>query len=476
MELKITPKTYKYMVDKFDLQFLIRINKIEIKYNDKCYTVIFQFSEKTVSHDLMIISRIYKNLPTEKNVWIFQGDIYPIESVTVLRFILLDYEKKPLYPLARYRLSIIINENKISNLDELRAISTKPFVWIIPLEGIDFYSYFNKPITEYMGNLIKEEYPNFAIRNRYINKNFILTKGKITFENCIIEGNIKITCADSVTFSQCIIIGNVEITGTSYVSFSFSNIKQVLIYNSIFETFSITDCKIYRFSFHSSKINYIILMGNKFIEPYLAGLILPDNFKFDVSQFNIKNVSHKIINKISNSQEPTIKNENEFYLSFAFDELKLPSVTNDDITFDMATLFLTYGDLSSNHRLYSNMKYEKAYCTNSGLRKWAVFLTGAFHKPSRWILYILVNTALFIMIYHFIPGLYFKDTVRKIDTVINIETAIYFSVCQIIGSNPTLYIPVGKTELLATIQSLLNTVFLANMAASLVKKYFHDDT
>lgn len=78
-------------------------------------------------------------------------------------------------------------------------------------------------------------------------------------------------------------------------------------------------------------------------------------------------------------------------------------------------------------------------------------------------------------LYLFIPELYFTNTVQGGDSAIDIGAAIYFSMGQIIGSNPTIYIPVGITEILATIQSLLNTVFLANMAASLVKKYLHDD-
>lgn len=477
MELKITSKTFEYITNDSYWQFLIEFNefnKIKIEHRYECHYLIFQFSKNTVSQDLILISDIYKNLPTEKNVWIYCGETFPIESVIILRSILLNYEKDELYPLARHRLRNIIKENNICSLRELRELPKRPFAWILSLEGIDFDSYFNKSFTEYTGNLIEEEYPNFSIRNRYINKDFNLIKGKITFENCIIEGNIEITCADSVTFSQCIIIGNVQITATSYVCFSFSNIKQVCIYNSVFKTFDISDCKIFRFILHSSKFDFITLYRNRFIETYLAKLNLPDNFKFDVSQFDIKNVNHKIIKKISNSQGPQIKRENEFYLSYSCDEPQL-SITEDNITFDMANLFLTHGDLFNNHRLYANMKYEKAYCSNSGLRKWGIFLTGAFYKPSRWILYILINTIIFTILYLFIPELYFTNTVQGGDSAINIGAAIYFSMGQIIGSNPTIYIPVGITEILATIQSLLNTVFLANMAASLVKKYLHDD-
>lgn len=474
MELKITSKTFEYITNDSYWQFLIRNDKIKIEYKYTWHYLIFQFSKNTVSRDLILISYIYENLPTEKNVWIHYGETFPIESIEILRSILLNYEKDELYPLARHRLRDILKQNNICNLRELRELPTKPFAWILPLDGIDFNSYFNNQFTEYTGNLIKEENPNFFIRNRYINKDFNLVKGKIAFENCIIEGNIEITCADLVTFSQCIIFGNVQITATSYVCFSFSNIKEVLIYNSVFETFDITYCKIFRFILHSSKINSITLTRNRFIEPYLAALILPDNFKFDVSQFDIKNVNHKIINKISNSQEPKIKCENEFYLSFSYDEPQL-SKTDDNITFDMANLFLTHGNLFNSHRLYANMKYEKAYCSNSGLRKWGIFLTGAFYKPSRWVLYILINTIIFTILYLIIPELYFINTIQGSDSAINIRTAIFFSVCQIIDSNPTSYIPVGITEILATIQSLLNTVFLANMAASLVKKYLHDD-
>ena len=161
MKLKITSKTFEYITNDSYWQFLIRNDKIKIEYKYTWHYLIFQFSKNTVSRDLILISYIYENLPTEKNVWIHYGETFPIESIEILRSILLNYEKDELYPLARHRLRDILKQNNICNLRELRELPTKPFAWILPLDGIDFNSYFNNQFTEYTGNLIKEENPIF---------------------------------------------------------------------------------------------------------------------------------------------------------------------------------------------------------------------------------------------------------------------------------------------------------------------------
>ena len=147
----------------------------------------------------------------------------------------------------------------------------------------------------------------------------------------------------------------------------------------------------------------------------------------------------------------------------------------ENISYDMADIFLKYGDLNSNHDLYANLIYELAYNSNHGWRKILVAVTGAFYKPVIWGLYLLLNTLLFALLYAFVPGLYFTNTLTQSKETINIWVSLYYSICQIIGTNPTIYAPTGITQIFTTIQTLANTAFLANLAVSFVKKYFRDD-
>ena len=97
-------------------------------------------------------------------------------------------------------------------------------------------------------------------------------------------------------------------------------------------------------------------------------------------------------------------------------------------------LFLTKGHFGNDNHLYGNLKYQKALYSNSGLKRFLIWLTGALYIPSRWIIFIILNTVIFTMLYCAIPELKFitinNDTLQSID----FWTSMYYSICQIIGA------------------------------------------
>ena len=120
------------------------------------------------------------------------------------------------------------------------------------------------------------------------------------------------------------------------------------------------------------------------------------------------------------------------------------------------------------------MKYKRTLYSNMGWRRAFVFLTGAFYIPSRWILFIVLNMVIFTAHFVWVPSIQFVNVITGSTERLNFWTAVYYSICQIIGSNPAHLSPIGNTQIYTTIQSILNTVFITNFFASLIRKFMRD--
>ena len=477
MKLRITEKSLKYLQDKRNLSSFINnpIMKIQLSiyrdYND----LEFEDDSQTVRFLIFIIANtLFEKLPDENNTWVAGINEYKLNDVEAIREILIPFECIPSldYPLSTYRLNETIKDRGIKNLDQAIALDKDAFSSVLPLGGTDFELILQIYDPEdNKSQIIELDHPNLDIHNRHIPKDFRITGGSISFENCIIEGDLSVSNADSIVLSQCIVLGEVRITGTEKVSLNFSNIEQLLMYNCDRNQLVIEFSKIYRFQVHSSEIAKIVLYKNKFVEPYLANVKLPKATKIDMDQFVIRNINHRIIKRISKTKKPQIKDRNKFFLTYAIEQ-PLKAATPDDIAFDMAEILLKHGAISKDHDLYANMMYEKVYLSNHGWRKLLVAFTGAFYKPLRWVLYLGINTLLFALLYTYCPALSFINTFTAVKANMGIWTAVYFSICQIIGANPTNYSPTGLTQLFVALQAITNTVIVANFAGSFVRKYY----
>ena len=479
MNLRLTYKSYDYLLKKIDFDYFLTgpIYKLKKNNDDTFYYIEYEDDTRTVSFLLEIAEQLYTNLPDEKNVWVDNQSEYNLNDPDALRIILLPFENTSTleYPLSGNRLSKTIKDNGIDTLEKAKSLSKNEVFSILPFGGSDLVLLpFQIGYEGQTDDTITFDHTTLAINNRHISMNFEFTGGTISFENCIIEGGITVSNADSLVLSQCIILGKVWITGTDRVYLNYSNIEQVLMYNCGLERLNIEYSKIYRFVFHSSSIERISLFKNLFIEPYIASVHFPQGTKLDMNQFVAKNINHKTIERIKKNKSLSIKDKDSFFLTYTFDQPDKP-VPPEYISYDMADIFLKYGDLNSNHDLYANLIYELAYNSNHGWRKILVAVTGAFYKPVIWGLYLLLNTLLFALLYSFVPGLYFTNTLTQSKETINIWVSLYYSICQIIGTNPTIYAPTGITQIFTTIQTLANTAFLANLAVSFVKKYFRND-
>lgn len=476
-EIVITENTYNSVQKNKRCVFIMEVSDVKCQKRDKEYVITFELRSNNVDWIYQLILFMYQNNPKENNRWVYENKEYLLSDETSIRRFLYDFENTDNNPLRSYQLSDVIKNKELNSIQEVRELSHQPFSGIFSLDVFDMIRLFHilpEPIED-IPKHIKVEYMDVHVKNRYITSDLKLAKGKFYFDNCILDGDIEISGSATIEFYQCLITGQVKCIDTSIVRLCSVNAKCFFLYNSNLDNLDIQFCKIYRFIFHSSSIKKIDLYGNEFVEPYIAYLNLHDlKTKIDMSQFNKKNINERMIKRIGKDRLIKIKNENNFYLTFQF-EKPIESVSSNEIALEMVNIILNHGNLEKEHRLYGDMKYKKALYSNIKWRRIFVFLTGAFYVPSRWILYIICCTVLFTVLYVSIPSIQFINITTNVVEKINLWTALYYSICQIIGSNPTSFTSVGVSQIFTTLQSLLNTVFVSNFFVSLIRKFMRDE-
>lgn len=474
-KIAITENTHYSLESNELFLFLLEIENLRFDKNGTEYIMSFEVNVNNVDTIYQLISLIYDVKPNENNRWIFNNKEYLLSDEQAVKFFLLPFEDDNNYPLRKDILSDIIRNRKIRSIQELRNLAYKPFSGILFFNEFDMLRITGRRFENVFSECIKIEHSDICIKNRYIVNDFELRKGEFNFRNCIFEGNISISGSARIFFSQCIITGNVTCTDVSRAYFSSTNIKQLMLYNCNLDILCIDYCKVYRFVLHSCSLSELSLYSNKFIEPYIANLNIKDKkIKIDMSQFIKKNINERMIKNISKDKTIKVKNEGKFYLTFMFNKPITPVMSNE-IAYDMINTLLDYGNLDKEHELYSNMKYKKALYSNTNWRRVFVFFTGAFYIPNRWILYLVLSTVLFTLLYTSFPAIQFMSILTNELVKLNLWTALYYSFFQIIGSNPTMFTPIGVSQVLTTIQSLLNTMFIANFFASIIRKFLRDD-
>lgn len=474
-KIAITENTYHFLESNNFFLLLEKMKDLKCEKNGAEYTISFELNANNVNNIYRLISLIYEEKPNENNRWIFNNKECVLSDEQSIKFFLLDFEGTDNYPLSRDILSDIIQNDNIYSIQELRKLVHQPFSGILSFNQFDMLRIIGIGLREDVSEHIKIEHVDICIKNRYIDNDLELLKGKFDFSNCIFDGDIIISSSAEVHFSQCIITGKVICTDVSYAYFSSVNVKQLMLYNSSLNILRMEYCKVYRFVFHSCSLNKLLFHSNEFIEPYMANLNMQDiKVKVDMSQFATRNINKRTIKQINKDKPIKIKNEDDFYLTFMFKKPIIP-ITPNEIALDMVDTILTYGDLDKEHHLYSDMKYKKALYSNTKWRRIFVFLTGAFYIPSRWILYLALSTVIFTVLYINFPTMQFMNIMTNEMEKLNLWTALYYSIFQIIGSNPTMFTPIGFSQICTTIQSLLNTMFIANFFASMVRKFLRDE-
>lgn len=351
----------------------------------------------------------------------------------VVRILLHDFKKIAPSPLPMLR--NIIKEFKITSIQEAINLKQRPFSGLLPLNQFDYFNIFSICPFEKTPEYIKTEGADVYMANRYIDRSFEVSKANVKIENCIIDGDVLIKFAEHVTISQCIITGKVECRNVQNAYFSSINVNRLKIYDCDFDNLHFDYCKVFRFLLSNCSIKNPRMFNNIFFEPHIVNSGLQDcDFKIDISQFDTKKVNLRTIRKIIEDAPTNIEDANKFYLTFQADEnVKCTESTKDNFV-NQVELFLTKGHFGNDNHLYGNLKYQKALYSNSGLKRFLIWLTGALYIPSRWIIFIILNTVIFTMLYCTIPELKFitinNDTPQSID----FWTSMYYSICQIIGA------------------------------------------
>lgn len=463
--LEVTPISWNYIIENLSRWIkLVESNRGRIKDLDNGRKqLIFGKDESSLNIAWDIGELVYENCKNEDNIWILNSIKAPISDSKILR--MLYDEKSNDGDLEFIRIPRIIKEKRVTSVEELRLLADKPFSGLWTLDNQD---------RSYKKTDAKIEYDHTDCNcyNRFVDCDVYCKGGSICIKNCIITGSMDIASADNVLLSNCIVLGRLRINDCDRVIISESNIATAQMYNLHCKSLIIKYSKFYWFALFCSIIEEFDFYYNRIIYPYLSKLKLPENFKLDIAQFEQVNISHKAIENINNSI-PEIKNKQQFFLTFLAGNF-VDRTSDEEIAFDMADIFLTYSDLSKSHNLNAQLNYEKALVTNTGLKKLFVIITGAFYKPFLWIFYLVLSIVIFAFLYSYCPGLYFTNIVTASMEQLKLDSAICFSACQIIGANPTAYVPTGITDVVASIQTLFDAGIITSLIASYIKKYLRE--
>lgn len=469
----ITSATYSFLKENKKFKYLLEYEQIKCHKEEGVITVHVEENIDNIGIMYYLLKEIYEFSPNENNIFLYNNEYLKLNDNKVERILFHDFERIAPSPFPILR--DIIKEFKITSIQEAIDLKQRPFSGLLPLDQFDYFKFFSISPFEKTPEYIKTEGADVYITNRYIDKNFEVSKANVVIKNCIIDGDIKIKYAERVSFYHCIIMGKIECIDVQKAYFTSVNVSQLEILDSSLNSIDFQNCKIFRFILWDNTIKHLKMFNNMFFEPYLVNLNLQEcESKIDISQFDNKKLNFRTIQRIIEDTPTNIEDSNKFYLTFQVDENVKCTESIKDNFVNQVELFLTKGNLGNDNHLYGYLKYQKALYSNSGLKRFLIWLTGALYIPSRWIIFIILNTVIFTMLYCTIPGLKFitinNDTLQNID----FWTSIYYSICQIIGANPTNYNPYGITQIFTTIQTLLNTFYIANLLASITRKHTRD--
>lgn len=380
IKIFITENTYEKIKGEIIFQGCLEEGRIACQKCDNGYLIDFYNTSTDIDLKYTLVEEIFKKAPNDGNYWTINDEQFSLTEQEALKAFFQNSEGKDDYLWSsRKILGDIINDKNLVTLEQLQELAETPFSGMLLFDEYDYKRLF----WPYSSNLtlpIKSEDTDIIVFNRYIKYDFDITRGKVKFRNCVIEGNIDIARSEWVEFSQCIILGNLSIRDTDQVYISSCNIKSFSVIASKNLTLDIQQSKIYRYVSFDNTVAKLVLYKNVFFEPYIVHTrYLDETTKMCVNQFKNAKINKRMLKRITEKGEIKIKNESCFYLTFIYNK-PIESAAIEDVALNMVTGLLEHGDLTKNHHLYADLKYKKALYSNKGVKKFFVFLTGAFYK------------------------------------------------------------------------------------------------
>lgn len=370
----------------------------------------------------------------------------------------------------------LVEDNQITSLDKLRDISNIPFSGMMRYDEYDYSVNKGDELAcfirmksgcrcEQESEVWIVEHVNECVNsNRYINKKMEISHCKVTkFENCYIEGNLKISTSDEVIIFNCIVTGKIVCTDVAELQIIESNVFHFLMYNSNVTKCRVAISKIYRLEIHNCFIDKWDVYDNIFEQSYFGELSLPDK-KIDIEQFKSKNIRPGIIKEVRRCPRE------KFYLSYQLKKVSNRKISSQYITLQTVETLLDNGDFRRNYAAKGDLQYKKILYANRGIKKAYIFLTGGFYKPYRWVIYIAVTAFMFSLLYWKVTA-GFVDSESGIIVELDFCKALQYSFSQLVNIDLMKLNGKGVCQGATIVQKALNTVFIADFFASVIKRY-----
>lgn len=451
---------------------------------ERDYLVIGDVAESETEFLLLynLLRTIDRICPNEENKWRYGERDFSLKDWRFFEFMISNLarqcEKEGRNLFSEWRLNEIVKDNGIESLPQLKRKSNESFIGVYPYDGHDFISarYAKYKAENEQNDTLVYEYKNVVLYNKYIEKNIKIKNGNrfdVTFINCVITGDIVISSATKVEFVNCIFTGECDIADTPIVYCGSVNSRNIHIKNVTMTKMQIHYSKIYRFVCTNLYIEDCEIKGNEFQEYCFENVKIEGGRKFDISQFDINAISEKTVKQINRKRSVDNKLDDQYYLTFLWDTATF-GVNPSEIVTETINTLLENGIVEQRSVLRSNLLYKKKLSSSRGIKRFLIYITGAFRVPSRWVIYLLVSVLLFAMLYFMIPNVTFQNNITFERERLSLLSAMLYSTGQLIGANVTNYTPIGVANLISTINVALNTMLVANLAASITKKYFDE--
>ncbi|PJZ28386.1 potassium channel family protein [Leptospira kmetyi] len=357
-----------------------------------------------------------------------------------------------------------LNICSIAQLDEnVKMLQDKKLIKLTDASEIDLDNEHRLYSPEIM---FQRRYFKFKHLNLY-------NSSKITFINCVINGDLLIGAKESqdinISLDNCIVFGRIilsNLMGTMNVSLNNVNANELSIQNG----------KVVQFRMEQSKLFELTIVGNRISNFYtrdnaIEYVTLADNdirkIVFDHNQVNFENL---IIPK-TNAKYFRLRSE------FNYFKVITSSYTSEDheMTRHKTLSFLSsLPSIRIDRDAYSKVSYSSLINSRSLFNKLLLGILGGFVKPMRILLIIAATIFTFSVIYYSSASK-FKVKDNFVDGL-DIVNAIYFSGMTFATISFGDIVPLNTfCKLIAFLQGFLGIFLSGAFLVTILNKYFRAD-
>jgi hypothetical protein len=335
--------------------------------------------------------------------------------------------------------------------------------------------------------IIKRKEINADNENRIFNKELIfknvlfdieelniLNSKKVSFQDCIFTGSLRISNKDTdiateIFLDTVVIKDNLNISGAFNISkCSLSSVNCVelnILNNDTISQFSLSSCNICLMMMFNNAINTFDTFFNKISHIEISHSSF-SNVTFPHNQININNQTLLLSSK---KKEKLKKSFNVFSFGEVLDFEELGNIEKMKIANDTTSFLLRHSDYHLNKRDRSKIKYISGLSSiPQKYMRFLYHLYGGLLKPYRIVLLMLLSIMVFSIIFYFSEA---NFIINSVEQPLSFTEALYFSGISFTTIGYGDISPIGFIRYIAIMEGLIGVILSGAFLVSLTRKY-----